>query len=225
MKSFTPVAKRCSTCHGFTLLEALVVIILLAILALVVLCIRFRESGFGESAARNRTVSAHASIQTGLEEYKEKFGAYPEPANPKEEDKFAGITLPIGEAHMLYQAITADGNSAILLASAPPGGASESDGKVSDEEMKNSITSTHLPRSVIYPSSIAVGTARPRLLVDGWGRPFQYTKGNPDPAKNKAMNPTYDLWSLRPKPGSIPPSDSLATKRDEKITRSWIKNW
>jgi prepilin-type N-terminal cleavage/methylation domain-containing protein len=225
MNSSTIAAQQRPSHRGFTLLEVLVVIILIAILAVLVLGILFRESGHVESAARNRSVSAHGAIQAALEEYKEKFGSYPEPANPKEEDQFAGITFPIGGAHMLYQAITGDGNSAIVMKSAPSGGASESDGKVSADELQFTLSASPLPKSVIYPPNLSAGTVRPRLLVDGWGRPFQYTKGDPDPAKNKAINPTYDLWSLGPKPGSSPPSDSLASKRDEKITGPWIKNW
>ena len=219
MNSSASVEQGCSKLWG-----TLVIIVAVAILAFVGLS-GFRGGGDVESAARNRTISAHGAIQAALEKYKEKFGAYPEPANPKEEDRFAGIPLASGAAHMLYQAITADGNSAIVLKSAASGGASESDGKVSDEEVQFMLTVSPLPKSMIYPPNLPVGTVKPRLLVDGWARPFQYTKGDPDPTKNKAMNPTYDLWSVGPNPAPLPPSDSLATKRDEKITGSWIKNW
>lgn len=179
-----------------------------------------------ESSARNRTVSAHAAIVAALEQYKEKHGEYPEPANPDEEDKFAGNTFRIGGAHMLYQAITADGNNAIVLGAAPPGGVSESDGRVSDEEAEDAIGSSALPKTVIYPANAPAGTSRPRFLVDGWNRPFQYVKA--DPTEPVTINPTYDLWSFGPLtgPGSAAISTpSVEARREPRNTSSWVKNW
>jgi type II secretory pathway pseudopilin PulG len=224
MNSSTAATQQRFMHRRLTLPEILVVIICLACLAVLMVGTFFRI-GQGESAARSRTVSTHAVIQAALEQYREKFGTYPEPADPKEQHKFAGIALPVGDAHMLYQAITGDGDSAIAMESPASRGTSESDGRVSDEEVKNTLSSSPLPKSVIYPPNLPADTVSPRFLVDGWGRPFQYTKGNPDPAKNKAVNPTYDLWSLGPERGTFPPSDSLATKRIEQISGSWIKNW
>jgi prepilin-type N-terminal cleavage/methylation domain-containing protein len=209
--------------RGFTLLELLVVMVIIGILAAITLgAFRYAQ----ESAARNRTVSAHGAIMAALEQYKEKFGEYPEPANPNEDDQFAGKTLHIGGAHMLYQAITADGNSAIELRAAPAGGVGESDGKVSDEEAENAITSSPLPKSIIFPPTAPAGSTRPRYLVDGWNRPFQYSKFDTQASANTTVNPTYDLWSLGPMTnGASATTDSIETKRDPTLTASWIKNW
>jgi prepilin-type N-terminal cleavage/methylation domain-containing protein len=223
MKSHLPAALRRSRHCGFTLLELLVVMVIIGILAALTLgAFRFAQ----ESAARNRTLTAHAAIITALEQYREKHGEYPEPSTPDEEDKFAGNTFRIGGAHMLYQAITADGNSAIVLGSAPPGGVSESDGRVSDDEAEDAISSSSLPKSVLYPPNAPVGTTRPRFLVDGWNRPFQYVKA--DPTVPVTVNPTYDLWSFGPLtgPGSAAASTpSVEVRRDPQATSSWVKNW
>jgi type II secretory pathway pseudopilin PulG len=224
MNSYTAVERWRATRRGITLLDLLVVITAIAILVILVLGAS-PEFRWRESAARNRTVSTHSAIMAALEQYKERHGAYPESANPKEEADFSGHALPIGGSHMLYQATTGDGSSAIVMESPRSTGASESDGKVSDDELQFSLSGIYFPKSILYPPNIPAGTVQPRLLVDGWGRPFQYTKADPDPAKNKAVNSTYDLWSMGPKPSSPLSSDSLASKRDEKVSGSWIKNW
>ena len=221
MKSHTTAALQRPLDRGFTLLELLVVMVIIAILASLTLGV-FRYAQ--ESAARNRSVMAHAAIKAALEKYKEQFGEYPEPANPGEDDQFTGTSYSVGGAHMLYQAITGDGNSAIRLP-ASAGQASESDGKVAIEEQENRINSSTLPRSCIFPPNAPAGQTRARYLVDGWNRPFQYTKANPDPAQNLAVNNTYDLWSFGPLKGSAQPTDSPVAKRDPNVSASWITNW
>jgi prepilin-type N-terminal cleavage/methylation domain-containing protein len=230
MKSHTTPAHRRPRKHrGFTLLELLIVITIIGVLAALTLgAFRFAQ----ESAARNRTVSAHATIRVGLEQYKEKWGEYPEPANPAEQDSFTGHTLNTGAAHMLYQAITGDGNSAIRLQSMPAGGVSESDGQVAEIERENALGSTELPKSMLSPANAPSGTIMPRLLVDGWNRPFQYVKAVPvDPTAPAAptpttVNSTYDLWSFGPMSNpSMMVGDVLEERRDQTRTASWIKNW
>jgi hypothetical protein len=174
---------------------------------------------------RNWTIVVHAAIRAALERYKEKFGDYPTIANADETDTFSGKSLRTGGAHMLYQAITADGNSAIVLLPARPGGTHESDGKVDEMELKQSLETSVLPKRCVHPANLPAGTVQARLLIDGWGRPFQYTKAHPDPSRNTAVNPTYDLWSYGPKVNDAPLTETLEAKRDEKMTSSWIKNW
>lgn len=201
---------------GFTLVELLVVMVVIAILAsLTIGGFRYAQ----ESSARNRTVSAHGAIRAALEQYKEKFGEYPEPENPGETLPIGSMTYRAGGAHMLYQAITGDGTSAIKLSGGAAAGV-ESDGEVDASEKENMINFTNLPKSIIYPN-VAAGLVQPRILIDGWSRPFQYTK----PINGVlAINPTYDLWSEGAK-GSENPQDSVDIKRDAKITAPWIKNW
>jgi hypothetical protein len=184
----------------------------------------FRVGG-GESSSRNRTTAAHGAIRTAPERYKEKFGDYPTPTNPDETGSFDGKTLRTGGAHMLYQAMTGDGNCAFIIVPAPPAGVRESDGRLDQTEEDRVLGASTLPKGVVFPPHVPADTMRPRFIVDGWGRPFQYIKADPHPAKNKAINPTCDLWSYGPKVGSVSPPDSVEARRDEKATGSWLVNW
>jgi hypothetical protein len=139
---------------------------------------------------------------------------------------------------MLYQAITGDGNSAIRLQAAPAGGVQESDGEVKEEERENALGTSELPKSMLSPSNAPIGKIMPRLLVDGWNRPFQYVKAAPvdttgtvvvnpaNVAPQTTMNTTYDLWSFGPMTNAkMMVGDALETRRDPIQTASWIKNW
>src|SRR5262245_2516615 len=111
---------------GFTLIELLVVIAIIAILAALTL------GGFkyaNEASSKNRTLTAHAVIKAGLEQYKEKHGEYPEPNQPDATTQVSNVEIRVGSARMLYQAMTGDGDSEIKLAS-PQGNVS--DGKITD---------------------------------------------------------------------------------------------
>lgn len=175
-----------------------------------------------EPSERNRTVSAHGAIRAALEQYKEKFGDYPESAALSEVMLIKGKECRTGGAHMLYQAITGDGSSAIKLAL--DSSVAESDGIVDDTERENTINLSSLPKSVIYPN-LAAELIQVRILVDGWGHPFQYTKAHPDPARNMAVNPDYDLWSY----GSKPPAGATVPTWEEKmnpaVSSGWVKSW
>ena len=60
-------------------------------------------------SSRNRTRRPGQRIVNALEQYKEKFGEYPEPADPVHDGQRLRLRLRIGGAMMLYQAITGDG--------------------------------------------------------------------------------------------------------------------
>lgn len=196
---------------GFTLLELLVVIAIIAILAALTLGgTRFAQT----AAAKNRTVAAHGLIKSALEIYKEKFGEYPAPSNPTGSTEAGGKEIRAGGARMLYQAITGDGYDQIQLNVPPPGVSPQSDGRVDEGEV--SMLSEPLPKGM-YTS---VPGRSDYYVVDGWGRPFQYTKGG-----NDTLTPDYDLWSF----GNI---DSRAgyvydaeSRRNQSNTATWVKNW
>lgn len=199
---------------GFTLIELLVVIAIIALLAALTL------GGFQyaqQAAGRNKTTASLAAIKSGLEQYKEKFGEYPAMAGTADTGTYGGLTVKRTAAAMLYQALSGDGNDFIQLSGAT---GAESDGVVSAEEVPNSINS-NLPPQMIFSSGVPRGTAGTRYLIDGFGRPFQYTKGG----EATAVNPTYDIWSFGHSDTAGAPSDDLETKKSATATATWIKNW
>jgi prepilin-type N-terminal cleavage/methylation domain-containing protein len=217
--------------RAFTLIELLVVIAIIALLA----ALSMGAFTYAmQSAARNKTTGFLQTIMAALAQYKDKFGEYPEPANPAAMPSGAAggsSTYPIGGALTLYQAITGDGYDQIVLATQPANGApSTSDGIVDNVEQGNSINGS-LPQPMIYPpaSVLKPGTPGQRWLIDGFGNPFQYTKattsaGGTTVANPNAVNADYDLWSF----GQLqnqPASPSKATKLDSLKTAPWIKNW
>lgn len=199
---------------GFTLIELLVVIAIIALLAALTL------GGFQyaqQAAGRNKTTASLAAIKSGLEQYKEKFGEYPALAGTPETGTYGGMTVKRTAAAMLYQALSGDGNNFILLSGTS---ATMSNGEVAAEEVPNSINS-NLPPQMIFASGLKKGDDGARYLIDGFGRPFQYTKGG----EPTAVNPTYDLWSFGHADTVGTPKDDLETKKSATETATWIKNW
>lgn len=177
-----------------------------------------------QAAARNRTSGALAAIKASLEQYKEKFGEYPEPSG--QGGSVNGVDG--SSSAMLYQAITGDGTDAIKLTSS----GDQSDGQNDEEEMKNAINAS-LPPAMIYPprsqSAGQPGTPGYRYLMDGFGRPFQYQKAPNGTSGSTAstINPTYDLWSYGNMEGDPPSPSSINAeyKANPENTGTWIKNW
>lgn len=204
--------KRAVKASGFTLIELLVVMAIIAILATLSLgAFRYAQ----ESAARNRTSGALAAIRASLEQYKEKFGEYPEARNPEQVTTFRGKTFRVGGALMLYQAITGDGSDHLRLGSSS---ASPSDGSTDATELKDAIN-PNLPKQMIL-GPISSGY----ILVDGFGHPIQYDKAGTT-GSSDTVNPTYDLWSYGNIDSGKTPASDRATKTSELETGTWIKNW
>lgn len=218
MKMHLPSRARRQFQAAFTLIELLVVIAIIALLAALTL------GGFQyaqQAAGRNKTTASLAAIKSGLEQYKEKFGEYPaiKEGLETETGTYGGVTMKRAGAAMLYQALSGDGFDYIDLKSAPSTGESTSDGNVDQDEIPNAINS-NLPPQMIFSGGKAKGASGPRYLIDGFGRPFQYTKGG----ATDAVNPTYDVWSFgHLEGGSV--TDDLNTKKDATKTATWIKNW
>jgi len=198
--------------RAFTLIELLVVIAIISILAALTMG-TFTLSQ--QSSSRNRTTIGLSAIINGLEQYKEKFGEYPEPTNPEMMGSGSASTLRAGGALMLYQAITGDGYDNIRGADkAGPLGSPASDGQVDANERANSIRGD-LPKTMI------LSTANGYMLIDGFGRPYQYEKGG----SPNAVNATFDVWSYAQLKDPERMKFDLETKKDDKQTAVWIKNW
>lgn len=193
--------------QGFTLIELLVVIAIIALLA----SLTIGAFSYATAAAgRNRSSATQGAIIAALERYNADFGEYPTPANPDSTAEFNGRTYRSGGAEMLYQALSGDGSNAIELAS---GGGRGSDGRIDDDEAPN----MKMPD---MPQDIWIVVNNRYFIIDGFRRPFQYTKGG----QPNAVNPTYDLWSYGQDEQNTQ-ADSLAAKTNPNISAQWIVNW
>ncbi len=157
---------------------------------------------------KSRTVVGYHTIQAALEVYKERNGEYPAPLEPRVYVEIDGQKYDVSGALMLYQSITGDGSDKISMA-IPSQNAS--DGRIGELESKFTITHD-------IAKSMVLDTEAGRVLVDGYGHPFQYTVPGP-----KTINESYDLWSFGDSP-PIPDPDK-AVKLDSNTTAAWTKNW
>lgn len=159
------------------------------------------------------TDAARVGIESALERYLEVHGVYPQPANPEETAEIGpGVICRIGGAKCLYQALTGEGNDAIQGSGE---NAKPSDGIWDDEDLTRVLFKD-------MPSYVRRKIGNHYLLVDGYGRPFQYIKADPD--KKNTLNTTYDLWSYGDDETHLR-ATSKDTEADPSLGAKWIKNW
>ena len=191
---------------GFTLMELLVVISIIALLA----AMTMGAFTYAQRAAmRNRTTATHRAIISGLENYNSEYGEFPSPTNTEETDEFHRRSYHVGGAMMLYQALSGDGTDRIQLGS---GSATSSDGVWSDGEK---MLLTDMPKEMY-----TIGGANINMLIDAFGHPFQYTKGG----TADAINPSYDLWSYGEDENNTMSVDR-GSKENASASAKWIKNF
>lgn len=196
---------------GFTLLQTVIVVAIIALLATLLIN---GSSAAPRSSKRRTTEATLNAITASLDRYFDHFGEYPEPANPDEiAEVLPGKTYRIGAAKCLYQALTGDGNDAIKGVSGED--PSSSNRTWDDAELKQVIFKD-------MPSAMWRKIGNHYLIVDGYGRPFQYIKA--DPAKKNTLNTTYDLWSYGDDETHLR-ATSKDTEADPTIGAKWIKNW
>ena len=202
---------------GFTLVELLVVISIMALLASLTL-MGFQYASI--TASRNRTSAYHRGIMSGLENYRSENGEYPEPRSTGQTSSFGSLKLEIGGAMMLYQALSGDGDNEIKTSGA---GARSSDGKTDDAELSQ-IYMKEMPKDMVLK------TSQGWMVKDAFGHPFQYTfpkresgeeAGKPS---TTTVNTTYDLWSFA-EDDKHTNNTNLAAKQNTGISGKWIKNW
>lgn len=197
--------------HGFTLIELLVVIGIIVLLAALVL-----GTGNPASSKRQATQGTMEAVAAALERYHEQYGEYPEPVNADETAEIMpGKVYRIGAAKCLYQALRGDGYDAIKGAKSVEKGESQSDGKVSADEIKNVIMAD-------MPEGMWRKVGGSYILVDSFGRPFQYIKA--DSAKKNTLNSNYDLWSYSQDDKNVM-AKSEDTEANASLGAKWIKNW
>ena len=170
-------------------------------------CILYKPTPRRSSEATMQVVAA------SLGRYFDFNGEYPEPAKPNESIEIEpGVFLQIGAAKCLYQALTGEGSDAIRGADED---AKPSDGDWDDKDLARLLTNDTLP-------TLRRKIGNHYLLVDGFGRPFQYLKA--DPEKKNTLNTTYDLWSYGDDETNLR-ATSKDTEADPALGAKWIKNW
>lgn len=197
--------------HGFTLMELLIVIGIIALLAALVI-----GSGGAGSSKRHMTQSTLKTVESALDRYYQQHGEYPEPVNADETAEIMpGKLYRIGSAKCLYQALRGDGNDSIQGAGRAEKGEPQSDGKISTDEIKNVIMAD-------MPDTMWRKLGTSYILVDAFGHPFQYIKADSD--KKNTINSSYDLWSCAEDEKNV-----MAKSKDAEANASlgakWIKNW
>jgi len=208
---------------GFTLTEVLVVITIIALLFSMVM------GGFSfaqRSASTSRTQTTMAAMRSALERYNTDFGEYPEPANPGDTVQIVKTSYEVSGAAMLYQALSGDGTDQIKISSSGAEGSVPSNGSLDDNEGAN-VKMTDMPKEIW-----AVNNDR-YYMVDGFGKPYQYTKALPptdsngQPQQPITINNTYDLWSYGAddENSTARSLDSTTDSTLKAASAKWIRNW
>lgn len=205
---------------AFTVMELLVVVTIIALLfALTIGGFTYAQ----KSAARSRTTVAMNAMKSALERYNTEFGEYPTPQNPGDTTAIGSKSYEVGAAAMLYQALSGDGYDNIQIAQPPSdAGPAASDGEVDERESKN-VMLTDMPKE------IWVNKDGRYYIIDGFGKPFQYSKANPQGSgqEKTAINTTYDLWSYGEDEENTGARsiDTLTAGPVKDASLKWIKNW
>lgn len=203
---------------GFTLAEMMIVISIIVVLAALTL------GGYNyamRGSKRRTTEATMTAIISTLEQYKDQFGEYPEPASPQESIQVRpGKSYFVGGAKCLYQAIRGDGYDSIKGASnSSPSGNGASDGNFDQTEIPN-VLFRDMPPTMWRKLSGGF------MIVDGFFNPFQYSKASIQAGNAEAttVNTTYDLWSYADDEVNIT-ARSLDTIKQPSIANKWVKNW
>jgi hypothetical protein len=122
-----------------------------------------------QKASNLKTMATLLDVKMALGHYQLEFGEYPVAKHPDQSAEFPHGRYPIGGAMMLYQAITGDGTSEIVVAGGSP---TFSDGLIDAEERRHSFSRP--------PNASQLPDGR-WFLADSLGRPLQYelVEGSP----------------------------------------------
>jgi prepilin-type N-terminal cleavage/methylation domain-containing protein len=197
--------------RGFTLIELIVTVSIIALLATLILV----AMNHANTVAKRRKAETHLRVMSGyLDSYRADFGTYPRPKEGSENQSVtvSGTSYPAGGAVALYQALSGDGDAALeggeVASKGEPGSLTESKVYWPELDPRQSTQRIVAQHNAMY------------MIVDPWGAPWRYRvpprvdPRNPDEFeqyKTSYHNPaTYDLSSYA---------------GDYTNERAWIKNW
>ena len=206
---FAAAAARRGDERGQTILKwvwrgAMGTIVVVAVLAFIQ-----PMGGCGPSSRCNRTAAIHRALISGLENYQSEFGEFPRPVRKGRTIKLDGQIYEADSALTLYQAMTGDGNDAIVT---------KENSKPSDGRFDNDLPAH--PVLTDMPKEMWKHTPAGYIIVDAFGHPFQYDPAAP--GSIDVVNPTYDLWSFGK---ASPVKATKAVKQDSSATAEWIRNF
>ena len=215
--------------NGFTLLELMTVMIIIAVLAALVL----KAAGYAQNkAARSRAASEIAAMSTALESYKADNGEYPSNANTNLSPKVAPSTENYQRA-ILHMVTYLCGPSALPTDTEKykdytkdiaafrrwksygefPGSSFCSDAEATLVTVPNLYKKEKKEGKEPEPDVITVPV---RHLVDPFGNPYGYSTAG-------TFNPTYDLWSYAGK--AAPDPKDVENSGKPPPYPWWITNW
>ncbi|MDZ4403482.1 prepilin-type N-terminal cleavage/methylation domain-containing protein [Prosthecobacter sp.] len=210
--------------RAFTLLEMLVVITIISLLAALTM------GGYTyamNSSKRRITTGTFEAIKLSLERYNSEFGEYPEASGDAQMvEILPGKSYDTSGAACLYQALTGDGFDQIKGASASATSdesSAQSDGKTEGTAEIRKMMLVEVPRTIW-----TVKNSR-YIIIDGFGRPFQYIKAaTPETVgetpEATTINSTYDLWSYSEDEVNTT-LKSIDTLDKAQASVKWVKNW
>ncbi len=225
MKSHLPKARR----DAFTLIELITVVTIIALLfSLVVGGFTFAD----RFSKRSKTEVTKKAISSGLENYSNEFGGYPEPVSSGATTAIAKKVYIVGGATCLYQAMSGDGANMIGVRGSKgilkPLGTTPSDGNLDDSEAKNVMLKD-------MPKELWAKTDSFYYIIDGFGHPFRYIKSAPTQGATPSLPPpaattinrgTYDIWSYAEDEKNLTANSLQSlTGSVQTASRKWIKNW
>jgi prepilin-type N-terminal cleavage/methylation domain-containing protein len=215
--------QRTPTSRGFTLIEMITVIAIIAILSGLVLSISGLVQNKGARAKAEAEIKA---LSSGLESYKTDFGGYPQDtATDALDPRISSSPTSYFKASLaLYKALSGDLNANGKI-DATGNDPEKANNYVPDffrpsrfdsaaREQLNKGASTVTISYIVDPFGYSYGYSTIGLKAEQEYRVQLLTDPNASRPASLGYNPTFDLWST-----------GGGTTGSEKDRAKWVKNW
>lgn len=202
--SLNAIISKSRSRSGFTLIELMVVMIIIALLVTITVAVL----GFAQKKGRiSKAEVMIKALSLSLEKYKNDQGEYPEPQNEAQMGDFGGENIEMGAAAMLYQAVSGDGTDAIF------GGSKPSQGE------PGTANEAYMEQARVGNNSFVRKVGESYVLIDPFGNPWQYRRYDEDRGSSNepwTNNPTFDMWSYGL-------DETFGDEADQNV--KWVTNW